>query len=85
MDGNSGDLMDDFLEEGHLIGDLVRIVIESLANSLGKKKEQPEESNDGLHSSLNPFTTASSPSRISISSSGKVGNHAPFFGIAFSA
>ena len=39
----AGDLMDEFLGEGYLIGDLIRIVIESLANSLGKKKEQPEE------------------------------------------
>ena len=42
----AGDLMDMYLED-NLIGDLIRFVIESLASSLGKKKEQPEEVAEG--------------------------------------
>ena len=38
----AGDLMDMYLED-NLIGDLIRFVIESLASSLGKKKDKPED------------------------------------------
>ena len=36
----AGELMDAYLDEGHLMGELIKIVIEALAKSLGRKKEE---------------------------------------------
>ncbi len=42
----AGELMDAYLDDGHLMGDLIRVVIESLAKSLGRKKEDEAEGED---------------------------------------
>ena len=39
----AGELMDAYLDDGHVIGDLIRITIEALAKSLGRKKEDESE------------------------------------------
>ena len=43
----AGDLMDAYLDEGHLMGDLIRVVIESLAKSLGRKDNAKPVDDEG--------------------------------------
>lgn len=42
----AGELMDAYLDDGHLMGDLVRVVIESLAKSLGRKNDNEPVAED---------------------------------------
>lgn len=43
----AGELMDAYLDEGHLMGDLIRVVIESLAKSLGRKDNAKPVDDEG--------------------------------------
>ena len=43
----AGELMDAYLDDGHVIGDLIRVVIESLAKSLGRKDNAKPVDDEG--------------------------------------
>lgn len=43
----AGELMDAYLDDGHVIGDLIRITIEALAKSLGRKDNAKPVDDEG--------------------------------------
>lgn len=46
-DKQAGDLMSQFIEDGHQLNDLTVKIIEALANAMGNKKEIDEEVEEG--------------------------------------
>ena len=47
----AGDIMDEFIEEGHSFDELIDLVMEALGKSLGKKEED-EDAEDGEEEGL---------------------------------
>ena len=43
----AGELMDAYLDDGHVIGDLIRVTIEALAKSLGRKDNAEPVDDEG--------------------------------------
>ena len=45
-DNKAGELMDQYIEEGHDINDILDVIMEALAESLGSKEDEADEDAD---------------------------------------